>query len=520
MSDFCCQNILEKILAASTRKYRHGLSSKSAMSMKEIADWALNVTQQRGVTYADARIVDERNRSLATKNGKVGNASDSSSLGIGIRVLADAAWGFAATEDLTRAGVEATAAKALEIARASAHVKEQNVRLAPEKPVTDEWVTPCKIDPFSTSIEQNLELLLAVDKELRAVQGITLAETNLSFRRYDQWFFSSEGSSIHETKITTGAGYAAYSFAGSEISKRSYPNSFGGQYQNKGYELIQELRLVENARRIAEDAVALHKADQCPQGIFTIVLDSSQLGLQIHESVGHPIELDRVLGMEANFAGTSFLTLDKLRTLRYGSDLVNVVADATREHGPGLGTFAYDDEGVPAQCTPIISNGLFTGYLSSRETAHAIGANRSGGTMRAEGWNRLPIIRMTNISILPGEEPLTFEQLIADTDHGIYFQTNRSWSIDDKRYNFQFGTEIGWEIKNGKLERMLKNPSYSGITTEFWNSMDAICSGDQWTLWGTPNCGKGQPMQTMGTGHGASPARFRNVKVGSAYKGT
>jgi TldD protein len=224
--------------------------------------------------------------------------------------------------------------------------------------------------------------------------------------------------------------------------------------------------------------------------------------------------------MEANFAGTSFLTLDKLRNLRYGSDMVNVVADARQEHGPGLGTFAYDDEGVAAQCTPIITNGLFTGYLSSRETAHTIGETRSGGTLRAESWNRLPMIRMTNISLLPGEKPLSLEQLIASTDHGVLMQTNRSWSIDDKRYNFQFGCEIGWEIKNGKRVRMLKNPSYSGITTEFWNSLDAVCSRDEWTLWGTPNCGKGQPQQVMGTGHGAAPSRFRRIKVGSAYKGS
>jgi TldD protein len=301
--------------------------------------------------------------------------------------------------------------------------------------------------------------------------------------------------------------------------KRSYPNSFGGQWQNKGYELIGELKLLENARRVGEEAVALHQADQCPEGKFTVILDSSQLGLQIHESIGHPIELDRVLGMEANFAGMSFLTLDKLRNLRYGSALVNVVADATEQHGPGLGTFAYDDEGVPAQCTPIVQNGLFTGYLTSRETAAMVGLERSGGCMRSESWNRIPIIRMTNISILPGETPLTLAQLIADTDHGIFMQTNRSWSIDDKRYNFQFGTEIGWEIKGGKLGRMLKNPSYSGITTEFWNAMDAIGSRDEWILWGTPNCGKGQPQQVMGTGHGAAPARFRNIAVGSAFRG-
>jgi TldD protein len=244
-------------------------------------------------------------------------------------------------------------------------------------------------------------------------------------------------------------------------------------------------------------------------------LGGSQLGLQIHESIGHPIELDRVLGQEANFAGTSFLSVDQLNHLRYASPIVNVVADARSEHGPGLGTFGYDDEGVPAQCIDIIKDGRFRGYLSSRETAALIGLGRSGGTMRTEGWNRLPMIRMTNVSLRPG--PWAFENLLADTDDAILMDTNRSWSIDDRRYQFQFSTEIGWEIKGGKKRRMIKNPSYSGITTEFWNSCDAICGADHWVLWGTPNCGKGQPMQTMGTGHGASPARFRNVKIGTAF---
>ena len=488
--------------------------------MKHVADWGLNTAAARGASYADVRIVAQRSRALSTKNGKLGSASDAESIGMSVRVIADGAWGFAASADLSRAAVEQTAAEAVAIARASARVKRENVRLAAEKAMVAEWTTPYKIDPFTISVEQNIDLLLKIDAELRSVPGVTLAETNLNFNREEQWFVSSEGTDIHQTKLSTGAGYAAYAFAGKEIQKRSYPTSYGGQWQNKGYELIDELKLLENARRIAEEAVALHQVDQCPEGKFDIILDSSQLGLQIHESVGHPIELDRVLGMEANFAGTSFLTLDKLRTLRYGSDLVNVVADARQEHGPGLGTFGFDDEGVPAQCTPIITKGLFTGYLSSRETAHTIGLNRSGGTLRAEGWNRLPMIRMTNISILPGEKPLSLEQLVAATDHGILMQTNRSWSIDDKRYNFQFGCEIGWEIKNGKRVRMLKNPSYSGITTEFWNSMDAICSRDEWTLWGTPNCGKGQPQQVMGTGHGASPARFRGVKVGSAFTGS
>lgn len=487
--------------------------------MKEIAHQVLNTAASRGASYTELRVVDDRSRALGTRNGKIGTASDSESCGLGVRVLANDAWGFAATEDLTPDGVAACAARAVEIARASARVQSQELQLAPEPAATLEWSSPCQIDPFNISIQDNLEMLQEIDRELRSVTGVTLAETNLNFRRYEQWFYNSTGSDIHQTRTTTGAGYAAHAFAGTEIQKRSFPNSFGGQWMNRGYELIAELKLRDNARRIAEECVALLKADRCPEGKRAIILDSSQLGLQIHESIGHPIELDRVLGYEANFAGTSFLTLDKLNTLRYGSPIVNVVADATEQHGPGLGTFAYDDEGVQAQCVPIISAGEFRGYLSSRDTAGRIGRARSGGCMRAESWNRVPIVRMTNVSILPGEKPLSPAELIAQTDDGIYMETNRSWSIDDKRYNFQFGCELGYEIKGGKLGRMLKNPSYSGITTEFWNSMDAICSREHWTLWGTPNCGKGQPQQTMGTGHGASAARFNNVTVGTAYKG-
>ncbi len=486
--------------------------------MQEICKWAVEAAVAAGASYAEGRLVDERQRALGTHNGRVGTAEDYESRGIGIRVLAQGAWGFAATQELTREAVQRCARQAVSMARASATVREQEVRLVSEPAAVAEWSSPCRIDPFSVPIEQSLELLRKIDEALRAVEGVTLAETNLNFRRYEQWFANSEGARIHQTRTTTGAGFAAYAYAGSELQKRSYPNSFGGQWQNKGYELVEELRLLENAPRIARECVELLKAPQCPEGRASIVLDSSQLGLQVHESIGHPIELDRVLGYEANFAGTSFLTLDKLNSLRYGSSLVNVVADATEQHGPGLGTFAFDDEGVAAQCVPIISAGEFKGYLSSRDTAAVIGRARSGGHMRAESWNRVPMVRMTNVSILPAADGPSFEQLISSTDDGIYMQTNRSWSIDDKRYNFQFGCEAGWEIKGGKLGRMLKNPSYSGITTEFWNSMDAICGPGEWTLWGTPNCGKGQPQQTMGTGHGAAPARFVNIKVGTAYK--
>ncbi|MGH9396764.1 MAG: TldD/PmbA family protein [Terriglobia bacterium] len=484
--------------------------------MKQWAENALDTALAQGASHVEVRVIDTRQRYLSTKNGQAGQARDSQSLGLGIRVIADGGWGFASTQNTSRASVDAAAARAVEIARASAICKKHDVRLVPEGKVVARWEAACKIDPFSIPVSTCLDQMLRVDAELRRVTGITLAETSMDFRHIDQLFLSSEGSEIRQIKTQTGAGYVATSFAGSEIQRRSYPNSFGGQHQTRGYELVEELDLPGNAQRIAEEAVALHQSDQCPAGEKDIILGSSQLGLQIHESIGHPIELDRVLGDEANFAGMSFLTLEKLNNLKYGSDIVNVVADATMAHGPGLGTFAYDDEGVAAQSTPIITDGQFVGYLTSRESAASIGHARSSGAMRAEGWNRIPIIRMTNVSLLPGKGKL--DSLIADTEDGIYMETNRSWSIDDRRYNFQFGTEIGWEIKHGRKTRMLKNPSYGGITTEFWNSCDAICGLEEWVLWGTPNCGKGQPMQTMGTGHGAAPSRFRKVKVGVAYQ--
>ena len=485
--------------------------------MKQIGEWVLAVASARGASLAEARIVHEQTRQLGTRNGRVSVAGEGESLGLGVRVLCQGGWGFAATQELTREGVERCAALAVEIAKSSARVQREPVRLLPEPAAVAEWSSPCEMDPFAVPMEESLELLRRIDATLTAVEGVTLAEAGMSFRRHEQWFYSSEGADIHQTRVTTGAGFAAHAFEGDSIQTRSYPNSFGGQFQNKGYELVHELRLLENADRVARECVALLKAPQCPEGRRDLILDGSQLGLQIHESIGHPIELDRVLGYEANFAGTSFLTLDKLHNLQYGSELVNVVADARPEHGPGLGTYAFDDEGVAAQQVPIITAGRFEGYLSSRDTAALIGRARSGGHLRAENWLRVPIVRMSNVSILPSDKPLSFADLVASTDDGIYMETNRSWSIDDKRYNFQFGCEVAWEIKGGRLGRMLRNPSYSGITTEFWNSMEAICDRREWTLWGTPNCGKGQPEQGMGTGHGAAPARFKQVKIGGAY---
>ncbi len=482
--------------------------------MRAIAEEGLDAAERRGAEYGDVRVVETRTRRVSTKNGVVGSIGSGESLGAGIRVLVDGCWGFAATDDLSREGIEAAAALACDIARASARAKKRDVRLAPEQKHIATWESACRVDPFAVPLDENLRALLAIDAELRRNKGVTLAEASMVFHRERQHFAATDGSRIDQTRTTSGAGFAAYSFQGSEIQKRSYPNSFGGQHQLKGYELIDELKLVENAPRVAEEAVALHSAAQCPDGEFDLILDSSQLGLQIHESIGHPIELDRVLGSEANYAGMSFLTVDTLNRLQYGSEIVNVVADARPEHGPGLGTFAYDDEGVAARRIDVIRNGLFTGYLTSRETAAEVGLGASGGAMRADGWARLPLIRMTNVSLLAGEQRL---EEVFGGGPAIYMETNKSWSIDDKRYNFQFGCEIAWEVRDGKRVRMLKNPTYSGVSTQFWNSCAAIAGPEHWTLWGTPNCGKGQPEQVMGTGHGASPARFRKVKIGTGY---
>src|SRR5580658_6320333 len=291
-------------------------------------DLALETARVRGATFADARVVDIRLRDLSTKNGEVGTLSESESLGLGMRVIAGGSWGFAATDQLTREGVAACAAHAVAIARASALAKRADTVMVPEKAYVDTWQNPFVKDPFKIPLERQLDLLLAADKEMRRIKGVTVAETSMQFRRIEQWYASTLGSRIHQIKMQSGAGIVATSFAGDEIQKRSYPNSFGGQHQLAGYELVESLDLVAHAPRVAEEAVALHSAAQCPEGEHTLILESGQLGLQIHESIGHPIELDRVMGMEAIFFCISTATTEKLGKLRYASDIVNVVADA------------------------------------------------------------------------------------------------------------------------------------------------------------------------------------------------
>jgi len=486
--------------------------------VKELTNLALDTAQMRGATYADVRIVEQREQAIAVKDGVVEVLSETIDRGFGVRVIAEGAWGFASSALLSKQEVERVAALAVEIARASALVQREAVDIGPAVVSRGAYHTPIEIDPFDVSVESKIELLLEADDAMRRVDGVKVRRGNLVCLRERKTFANTEGAFTEQEIVETGGGIVALAVDEGEVQQRSYPNSFGRDQRTVGWEYIQEIDLPGHAERIASEAVALLTADPCPSAVTTVVLGPTQLALQIHESCGHPTELDRVFGTEAAYAGTSFLTPDQLNALRYGSPVVNLTADATLPGG--LGTFGWDDEGVPAQRVELVREGLFVGYLTSRETAIQLARLqgwenvplRSSGAMRASGWNRIPLIRMTNVSIEPGE--WSFEDLIAATEDGIYMETNRSWSIDDKRLNFQFGTEIGYQIKGGKLGRMLKNCTYTGVTPQFWGSCDAVCNRDHWQVWGTPNCGKGQPSQIAHTGHGAAPARFRNVRVG------
>ena len=470
---------------------------------------AVGAAQASGADYADARVVRDDSESLTVRNQEMEGIDRSVSEGVGIRVLVGGYWGFAATARGEEAEIARTAQQAVEIARAAARLPREPVSLTFTEPVTGQWQSPMREDPFDVSLEEKVALLMEATRRMQAVRGLAFAEGSIDLFRRHEWFASSEGSAIEQTIVHSGAGIEATAIAEGEMQRRSFPNSFRGHIAAAGWEHISALGLVEEAGRTATEAVELLSAKECPSEVTVLVLDSGQVELQIHESIGHAIELDRVLGMEEAYAGSSFLTPDDRGKLRYASDLVSVTADATLTGG--LGTFGWDDEGVPAQRVPIIVDGVFENFLSSRETAGAIGQT-STGAMRADGWQNLPLIRMTNVSIEPREG--TLADLIGDTKDGIYMATNQSWSIDDKRVNFQFGCEIAWRIKDGRLTQMYRNPNYTGTTTEFWRSCDAVGGREDWTLWGTPNCGKGQPGQVARVGHGASPARFRGVQVG------
>jgi len=470
---------------------------------------AVSAAEEMGASYADARFIRRKTQTIETKNGRVENISENASRGVGIRVLYNGSWGFAGTNRIDEKSLMETAKRALRLARAASRVKVLDVVLSNAPTVRDSYTTPYKKDPFSIPVEEKVDTLLQCDEIMAEVENVKVRDGYFEAFNEKKDFISTEGSDISQEVMWCGSGISATGIDGDENQIRSYPSSFGGDFSSGGYEYIEEMEMEKHARKIAEEAAELLKAPQCPREKTTLVLGGSQMALQIHESCGHPIELDRVIGMEASFAGTSFLTPDKRGDFQYGSELINIYGDSTVPGG--MGTFGYDDEGIPAQKFDIVKDGTFVNYLTSRETA-VLFEEESNATVRADGWERLPMIRMVNINLKPDDWKI--DELIKDTDSGVMFDTNRSWSIDQQRLNFQFGTEIAYKIEDGSIEGIYKNPTYTGITYEFWRSADAVTNEDDWKLWGVPNCGKGEPMQTMYVGHGCPTARFRNVQIG------
>jgi TldD protein len=477
--------------------------------MEDIATAAVEAALAAGAGYADARVMEIRSEAMDARNGVIESLDREERAGIGVRALVGSSWGFFAVPDVGSAAARRAGQQATAVARASGLVAGKALELSPQPPATGHWESDCREDPWSVSLAEKGDLLVGVTTVMRE-HGADLAEALLRVWDTRKWFVSSEGTKVDQHIVECGAGMNATAIGEGETQRRSYPG-IRGQYGTRGWELIRELDLPGNAPRIAEEARALLTADVCPSLDATdLILGSEQMALQIHESVGHATELDRILGWEAAFAGTSWLELPKLGSLRFGSELMNITADATL---PGaLGSFGYDDEGTPAHPVDIVRDGIWVGALSGRDSAALAGIESSGGAVRADGFDRIPMVRMTNVGLQPGSDSL--ESMIAATDDGIYMDTNRSWSIDDKRLNFQFGCEIGWEIKGGKRGRLLKNPTYTAISPKFWGALDMLGGRDEWTFWGTPNCGKGQPIQIGHTGHPAVPARFRGIRVG------
>jgi TldD protein len=477
----------------------------------EIAHIAVEEAMRLGATFADARYEFRQHETIVTRNGVLHQADVLTEHGLGIRALVRGAWGFVAVGEPTRHDVAVAAKRAVDLARAAAILQDTPVRLVDEEPHRAIFRTQIKRDPLAVPIEDKVELLFEIDAKIRAVNLITLAVGSFTAQRQRKLYVSSDGSEIDQELVWTGVGYQAGASDGADFQLRSYPTGGRGHFLGKGWELIGELPLLERAEETAKEAVEQLRAEPCPSEATTLILGGSQVARQIHETCGHAVELDRVLGMERNGAGGSFLTTDRLGSFEFGSRIVNLYADAREPGAPG--TFGFDDEGVEAQRVDLVTEGRFTGYLTSRETAERVGLERSTGASRAASWATAPLVRMTNVSLEPGTAG-DLESLIADTRSGIFMETNRSWSMDDLGAQFQGSCEVAWEIKNGKKTRRIKNPTYQGVTPIFWKSASGICDESAWAMHGIGNDKKGRPAQILTIGHGAAPARFESVEVG------
>ncbi len=471
----------------------------------EYAELALKRITASGAEYGDIRIQDSSTEHIEGEDRRIASIRDIKDIGFGVRVLYHGAWGFAASSVLSLEEVPRVANLAIEIARGSASVALEKVRLVPEPVHRDCVVTPYCIDPFTIPLEKKTDLLLNVMETLHRQSGIARSSASLWARRDRKLFMSTEGSRV-EFDLLAGQGDCT---ATALHEGRFASRSFNTPHLRRGYELIEEADLLREASRVAIQAVEKVKAPAVDAGQYDLVLDPEHLSLTIHESCGHPSELDRVLGYEANYAGTSFLTSEKLGNFRYGSQHVNLVADNTEPET--LAATGYDDDGVQCQQWDIVRNGVFVGYCTNREVASKIGESRSRGSNWADGWSHVPMVRIANIGLEPGSA--TVDQLIADVKHGIYIEGHGSYSIDQRRYNFQFGGDAFWLIENGRRTHMLRDVIYHGITPEFWNSCNGVADRTARRRYGFITCGKGQPGQSGWMTHAASPARFRQIHV-------
>src|SRR5262249_279150 len=425
--------------------------------MRALCEEAVAAALAGGASYADARAVVRRSQLVATKNRRVDQVDDVESEGVGVRVLVDGAWGFACDRRLDETGARDAAERATSFAKAAPGKHER--ALAPLEAVRAEYVTPREQDPVEVPLADKIALCLSAEAEIEE-KAVKVTTAYVRAMREFKVLVTSDGTAVGGDLVEWGGGVEAPAVDGELSQIRSYPSQHEGSSAGAGWEYVLGLGLEREAPRLGEQAAALLSAPVCPAAITTVVLDADQMALQVHESIGHPTELDRIYGTEAAYAGTSFLHAEDLGSLRYGSEVMNVTADPTTPRG--LGTFGYDDEGVPAARTPIVEAGVLPGFLTPRETPAKPGDGsagaRGGASVRGDGWSRMPLVRMTNLHLEPGEG--TLDDLIAEVDDGVYLETNKSWSIDDKRLNFQFGTQVAWEIKRGKRGRMLRDATY------------------------------------------------------------
>ncbi|MBN1550892.1 TldD/PmbA family protein [bacterium] len=479
--------------------------------MRDFLNLAIEYMKEQNVTYGDIRFGSYQWQNISTRNTMVTNVSDVQSEGFGIRVFANGGWGFASNTDFTPENIRTTVKRAVEIAFASALTQTNGFHFASEKPEHIVWITPYDVDPFSVPISEKVDLLLAINSKLMKRSAIKFAVSGMNFAKEHKYFMNTEGTFTDQLLIRVDASYTATAIGPEGFESRTYTLI----PLNIGYEHVHKAPLLDETERIAEEAIALLRAKECSCEETDLILLPSHTCLTIHETIGHATELDRVMGWEADMAGTSFATIDKLNNLKYGSDIFNVIADRTQKHGRS--SVPVDDEGVKTGKWHIIKDGILTGYATTRCTSHFIGESQSRGCSYADSWQSVPILRMPNVSIEPGPvDSPSLEELIADTKRGVLVDGMGSFSIDHQRINFQFGGDCVWRIENGKIGEVIRRFTYQSHNPAFWNSVDVICRKDEWQQYGVVNCGKGQPMQRAQLTHGSAPLRLRNISIGRA----